>query len=198
MKINEIFYSLQGEGYWVGKPAVFIRMSGCNLSCPFCDTRHEDFQELSADDIVAEVLAYPARHVVITGGEPTLQLSDSLTGALKAAGFYIQIETNGSVVLPGDVLGMVDWVTCSPKTDEMPCIGRIDELKVLFMLDGDVARLERFERLASERGAVLSLQPCDVGDEGCNRAITCAAIEFVKAHPAWRLSLQTHKMLDIR
>lgn len=198
MRVNEIFYSLQGEGYWMGVPAVFVRMSGCNLECPFCDTLHEDYRDMQEDEIIACVTQYPARHVVVTGGEPALQLSESLAAGLKNAGFYVQIETNGSVAIPEVVLECIDWVTCSPKADILPRIGRVDELKALFLPDGDCGRLERFEQYAVGIGAVLSLQPCDVGDEVRNREITDGAIAFVKGHPAWRLSLQTHKLLNIR
>ena len=77
-KINEIFYSLQGEGFYVGTPAVFVRFSGCNLRCPFCDTAHEEGEWLTEDDVVAAVVAYPARHVVLTGGEPSLFATEAL------------------------------------------------------------------------------------------------------------------------
>lgn len=197
MRVNEIFYSLQGEGYWAGRAAVFVRLSGCNLKCPFCDTEHEPYADMSESDIVTAVLRYPAKHVVITGGEPTMQLSASLTEALKKAGLYVQIETNGSVSVADDVLKNIDWVTCSPKSG-FPVISHIDELKALFFPDDNRERLEILEQYALKRGVLLSLQPCDVGNEEQNREITMNAVEYVKAHPSWRLSLQTHKLLDIR
>ncbi len=178
-RINEIFYSLQGEGFYTGTPAVFIRMSGCNCSCTFCDTDHTRFIEMTVDDIVKSVRRFPARHVVITGGEPTLQLERTLVDALKADGRYVAIETNGS----NDVPDNVDWVTCSPK--DLPVRARhIDELKVVY-LGHDV------EALADRYPAPhLFLQPC-----------SCAnipeTIGYVKEHPRWRLSLQTHKVLNI-
>ena len=113
LKINEIFYSIQGEGHYTGTPAVFVRFAGCNLNCWFCDTEFHSFTEMSEDEIVAEASQYPSRYMVITGGEPTLQLTASLTSKLHAIGFYIMLETNGTQPLPEGCI--VDWITCSPK-----------------------------------------------------------------------------------
>ncbi|MDE6378229.1 MAG: 7-carboxy-7-deazaguanine synthase QueE, partial [Duncaniella sp.] len=110
MKVNEIFYSLQGEGYFTGTPAVFLRLSGCNLHCSFCDTRHETYEELSHVEILARLAQYPSHHLIVTGGEPSLQLDDLLVDMLHDAGYFIQVETNGTTPLPE----AVDWVTCSP------------------------------------------------------------------------------------
>ncbi|MDE6453102.1 MAG: 7-carboxy-7-deazaguanine synthase QueE [Muribaculaceae bacterium] len=179
-RVNEIFYSLQGEGYYTGTPAVFLRFSGCNRRCEFCDTDFAAYTEMDADAIVAAVSAWPARHLVVTGGEPTLQLDDVLVRALKGAGFYIQVETNGSMPVPTGV----DWVTCSPKQAPW-AVDRIDELKVVY--EGqDVEALA--DLLPAPR---LFLQPCS----GLNTAEVAA---YILAHPRWRLSLQTHKLIDIR
>ena len=190
MKVNEIFYSLQGEGRHVGTPAVFVRFSGCNMKCPFCDTDHEGFVDMSEDDILREVMKYPARHVVITGGEPLLQLTATLTGKLHAAGKYVQIETNGTRPLPAGC--RVDWVTCSPKGGDV-ALGHIDELKVVFL--GEWQDMSPYDRCEA---SVYSLQPCDVGDSGENARLLKAAIDYCLAHPKWRLSLQTHKMINVR
>ncbi len=195
MRINEIFYSLQGEGYWTGTPAVFVRFSGCNLKCGFCDTEHGGFVDMSEEEIVAAVNSFPARHVVLTGGEPTLQISVSLLSRLKGYGKYVQIETNGTIPVSEKALEMIDWVTCSPK--DMPVvIGRVDEVKMVF--ENPQQDMDYATRLAANHGAVAMLQPCDVKDGLRNREIVSAAVEYVKSHPVWRLSLQTHKMLDIR
>ena len=108
-RINEIFYSLQGEGYFTGTPAVFLRFSGCNLKCGFCDTRHEEFTLMSPADIIGNVSKFPSRHIVVTGGEPSLQLDSLLIDMLHEEGFFIQIETNGTKTPPrrhrlGDML----------------------------------------------------------------------------------------------
>ena len=116
-RVNEIFYTLQGEGCHSGIPAVFVRFSGCNLRCPWCDTEFSDYTEMTAEEIVAEALSLydipneRRRMVVLTGGEPSLQVDDALVEALHAAGFYICIETNGTRPLPAGI----DWITCSPK-----------------------------------------------------------------------------------
>lgn len=195
MKVNEIFYSLQGEGYWIGTPAVFVRFSGCNLKCRFCDTAHQDYSDMEREEIVAAVCRYPARHVVLTGGEPTLQIDALLLQMLKNEGKYVQIETNGTVMLDNGVVDLIDWVTCSPKNDGI-LIQRIDEVKVVYQGDSD--RIKAVESLVAKHNAKAMLQPCDVGDAEKNREIVASAIEYVKKHPMWRLSVQTHKMLDIR
>ncbi len=190
MRVNEIFYSLQGEGFHAGTPAVFVRFSGCNLKCLFCDTQHDSFIEMSEDEIMQEVAKYPATHVVITGGEPALQLTPSLVSKLHSAGKYVQIETNGTVMLPDGCC--VDWVTCSPKYRPVE-LAHIDELKVVFTSsEQDMVQYDRYP------AAVYCLQPCDVGDPKANARILGEAIGYCLAHPKWRLSLQTHKMINVR
>jgi len=201
MKVNETFVSLQGEGYFTGTPAFFLRFSGCNLQCPFCDTRHQTFTEMSEEEIVQEACRHKPRHIVITGGEPALQLTQSLVDKLHEAGFFIQVETNGTLPLPKGI----DWVTCSPKTAPLylPPGGEYPhELKVLYMgestdplksppLGGDIEE-------ALGPGLRLYLQPLDTGDETRNRIILRSCINYILKHPKWSLSLQTHKMLGIK
>lgn len=199
MKINEIFYSLQGEGRFAGHAAVFVRLSGCNLACPFCDTQHQDGREMTDDEIIGEIRKYPARHAVITGGEPGLQLTREFVDRLRHEGYFVQVETNGTLPIPPNV----DWVTCSPKTlDIVP--ERVDEIKLLFHDDGhDEERVRLYEPIEARH---RSLQPCDHSmtvhdDDECrlrNAATLASCIAFVKAHPTWSLSLQTHKILGIR
>ena len=111
MRVNEIFYSLQGEGFYVGVPSVFIRLSGCNLQCSFCDTTHQSFTDMSEREIADVVAQYPAQHVVITGGEPSLQLTALLIELLHKLDKEVAVETNGTHILPENV----DWITLSPK-----------------------------------------------------------------------------------
>ncbi len=179
-KINEIFYSLQGEGFHTGTPAVFVRFSGCNLKCPFCDTQHEDGTLMTDEAIVEEVCRYPARMVILTGGEPSLWIDEGLVRLLHGAGKYICIETNGTRPLPPGI----DWVTCSPKAGGAVCLERMDEVKVVYQGQS----LLPYESLPARH---FFLQPCSGG----NIAETVAC---VLRHPHWRLSLQTHKLIDIR
>ena len=182
MKVNEIFYSLQGEGYFTGTPAVFLRLSGCNLHCPFCDTAHEQGREMSHSEIVDQVSRYPSRHIVITGGEPSLQLDDMLTDMLHDAGFFIQVETNGTHPLPDEV----DWITCSPKSGSECRLKRIDELKIVY-LGQDVEAVALTMPVATH----YFLQPCSCSN-------IAETVSYILKHPHWRLSLQTHKLINIQ
>ena len=194
MLVNEIFYSLQGEGYHAGTPAVFVRLSGCNLQCPFCDTQHESGTEMSEEAIVAEVTQYPARLVVVTGGEPSLQLTESLVAALHEKDRIIAVETNGTCPLPSNV----DWITLSPKDlflgeEARVTLDTVNEIKVVF--DGEhEPRLYTHIKCTHAR----FLQPCDTGDAERNAEITAQTIDYIKRDPRWNLSLQIHKILDIR
>ncbi|MBR5394916.1 MAG: radical SAM protein [Bacteroidaceae bacterium] len=199
MRVNETFLSLQGEGFFTGTPAFFLRFSGCNLQCPFCDTQHQSFTEMTEEEIVREACRHKPRHIVITGGEPALQLTQSLVDKLHEAGFFIQVETNGTLSLPEGI----DWVTVSPKTDPpTPFRGRsIDELKILYMgKDTDPDTILKSLPLGREGGGLprLYLQPLDTGDTERNRIILRETIDYIMQHPKWSLSLQTHKLLGIK
>lgn len=180
-RVNEIFYSLQGEGFFTGRAAVFVRLSGCNRSCDFCDTDHRTFIPMTAGEIVAKASAFESRFVVVTGGEPLLQLDDELVDAFHAAGFFVAVETNGTLPVPKDV----DWVTCSPK-DKPWAIDRIDELKIVWQRQ-DVESIAASLPPATHR----FLQPlsCSNTDE---------VIKYILRNPRWRLSLQTHKLVGIQ
>jgi len=207
--VKELFYSLQGEGANTGRAAVFCRFAGCNLwsgretdradaPCDFCDT---DFTGTDGDhggkypdaaalaDRVAALWpgnAEGARFVILTGGEPALQADRALVAALKARGFAIAVETNGTVDLPPGI----DWVTVSPKGAEPLKVTRGDELKLVY--PQAAAAPEAFAALAFDR---FYLQPKDGPDRHQN---TLLALDYCRLHPRWRLSLQTHKLLGIR
>ena len=133
-KVNEIFFTLQGEGAHSGIPAVFVRFSGCNLKCPWCDTEFSTYTEMSAEQIVAqmqELYDIPnerRKMCVLTGGEPSLQVDEALVTALHTAGFYVCIETNGTRPLPDGI----DWITCSPKEGTKLALKKVNEVKVVF------------------------------------------------------------------
>lgn len=206
--VKEMFYSLQGEGRQAGRPAVFCRFAGCNLwsgrerdrataACNFCDT---DFVGVDGDGggrfdqaaALADAIAAMwrgdggAKFVVLTGGEPLLQVDDALIFALHERGFEIALETNGSLAAPS----AIDWITVSPKGEVPLAQTSGDELKLVFPQPGvDPAR---FESLGFTHHL---LQPLDGVDTDAN---TQAAIAYCLQHPRWRLSLQTHKFMGIR
>ena len=226
-RINEIFYSLQGEGYHTGTPAVFVRFSGCNLHCPFCDTEFADYKAMSAEEIVAKInalnsqpstlnsqpstlsrpgaqasspaistLSRPGAQasspaisntnhsplIVLTGGEPALQVDDHLLTALHTTGMPICIETNGTLALPDGI----DWITCSPKQGTRIALTRAHELKIVLTDDSNPEQW-----LQHVRADHLFLQPCSCPNPD-------QVIQYNLRHPHWRLSLQTHKYLHIR
>ena len=194
-RINEIFHSLQGEGYHTGTPAVFVRFSGCNLRCAFCDTQHQEGTLMSLEEIIAEINQYPnAPLLVLTGGEPSLFIDETFVANLKRqTDKVIAIETNGTRPLPSNL----DWVTFSPKTGfdggdaEPTFLKDCDELKVVYLGQdlrqyADINANHRF------------LQPCFSDDAEQRQSNMQACVEAVMQHPEWRLSLQTHRLLGIR
>ena len=191
-RINDIFYSLQGEGRHTGRAAIFIRFSGCNLACSFCDTDFSDYREMTDEQIVEEVLKmvpdkdgeYPM--IVLTGGEPTLQVDERLIDLLHEAGFcLVAMESNGTKNPPANL----DWLTVSPKKNVM--VKRCQELKCIY--DGE----QKVEDYGIEADYYY-LQPCDVGDAGKNAEIIGQCIEEIKKNPKWMLSLQTHKLIGFK
>ena len=192
--INEIFHSLQGEGYNTGVASVFIRFSGCNLRCAFCDTEHERHTMMPLPAIVDAVMRFPdAPLIVLTGGEPSLYVDEQLLSALRLTGKKIAIETNGTRPLPPGV----DWVTLSPKFgfpggDALPCVMKCcDELKVVYTGQD----LSQYDFITARH---RFLQPCYVEDEQQRRLNTQMCVNAVLSDPRWRLSLQTHRYLGIR
>lgn len=206
--VKEIFKTLQGEGAQMGRAAVFCRFAGCNLwsgreidrakaVCSFCDTdfvgingsggrRFSDAVAL-ADAIEAEWGdSRPSRYVVLTGGEPLLQVDQLLVDALHARGFEVGIETNGTQPAPAGL----DWVCVSPKADAELVLRAGNELKLVY--PQDMAAPERFEDLAFDH---FFLQPMDSPEAASNLE---AVIAYCTNNPRWRLSLQSHKMIGIR
>jgi 7-carboxy-7-deazaguanine synthase len=206
--VKEIFLTLKGEGAHAGRAAVFCRFAGCNLwsgreadrasaICQFCDTnfvgtdgtlgaRYATAEELAATIAAQWTGTQDNRYVVLTGGEPLLQVDAALVDALHANGFEIGVETNGTILPPEGL----DWICVSPKAGSELVARRGHELKLVY--PQAQALPEAFESLAFER---FSLQPMDGPDVAAN---TARAIDYCLRHPQWRLSLQTHKTLGIR
>jgi len=188
-RVNEIFYSIQGEGVFAGTPAVFVRFSGCNLACPWCDTDHSRFMEMTSDELEEAVRALlndrEGAIIVLTGGEPALQLRDD-EPLFRGSGCRICIETNGTLPVPG----WVDWVTVSPK-DELPSIiPHPNELKFVF----EPEHIPYYLSL-QEADCVKSIQPLARKDGTTNLP---EALDFVLAHPRFKLSVQLHKIIGVR
>ena len=206
-KIKEIYYTIQGEGFHAGRPAVFCRFSGCNLwsgkeehradaVCKFCDTDFWGTDGKNGGTYTAETLTqfisslYPQNSsskpfVVFTGGEPALQLNVELIVAMHHCGFEIAVETNGTLALPEGI----DWICVSPKADTTIVTTRGQELKLVFpQLEN---KPESFAHLDFDH---FYVQPLDSEEREQN---TRLSVEFCLAHPQWKLSLQTHKYLGI-
>lgn len=190
-KINEIFYSVQGEGLHAGRPAHFIRFSGCNLHCPFCDTKHEEGVMMSDEEIL-EKINFGSNMVVLTGGEPSLFIDEQLIRKLNNLGKYVCIETNGTHELPKGKF----FVTLSPKFEFVSKaelkVKRASELKVVW--NGKNNMYKYSDIVAKHR----FIQPCDTQDKEKNAQIMQEVVEYVKEHPEWRVSVQTQKILNVR
>ena len=199
-RINEIFYSIQGEGYWTGRPAVFVRFSGCNLwsgveaeratsICTFCDTDFVDYQQFSLEQLITEItLRWPGGGtpmVIFTGGEPLLQLDSPLTATLRGQGWYVALETNGTK----RVTVAVDWICVSPKTPTIipDCC---DELKLVYPQKRIPPAV--FQHVDAEH---FWLSPMDGPRLAEN---TAQAYRYCLDHPQWRLNTQLHKQIGVR
>ena len=191
--VNEIFYSIQGEGWFAGTPAVFVRFSGCNLACPWCDTDVKRRFSASLDDLVAEIGQYRPKSVVLTGGEPTLvDAMPELVAALKRRGYWIAVETNGT--RDAEWLQFADYVACSPKAEfpESLTLARADEVRVVASSE-DVAVFCRDLRERID-ATDYYVSPCDRGGE-----IDFPTAKAVLAKlDGWSLSVQLHKILGFR
>lgn len=185
-RVNDIFYSLQGEGRNTGRAAIFIRFAGCNLKCPFCDTDFSQYEEMSDEDILNRIKSYPSRFVVLTGGEPSLQVDRLLVDLLHSHGYELAMETNGT----HPIVDGIDWITCSPKGNTV--IKRCNELKCIF---------EETTQVPDDHGICAEykyLQPCDVQDVERNAQIVKRCFDYILLHPEWRMSLQTHKLVGFK
>lgn len=195
LPVMEAFYTIQGEGVYSGTPAYFIRLGGCDVGCVWCDVKDsweaEKWPIFPIEQIVEEALEYPGRMVVITGGEPLMYDLGPLTRLLKEKGFMINIETSGAHPFSGTF----DWVCFSPKKFKKPhpsIYTHANELKVVIFHKSDFEFAEKHADLVNKNCHKL-LQP----EWSKSSQHLQSIIEYVKSHPEWKISLQTHKFMDI-
>jgi 7-carboxy-7-deazaguanine synthase len=195
LPLMEAFYTIQGEGTFTGHPAYFIRLGGCDVGCVWCDVKDSweagKWPVKSIEEIVEEAEMFPGRLVVITGGEPLLYDLGPLTSLLKARGFTINIETSGAHPFSGEF----DWVCFSPKKFKAPhpsIYEKADELKTIVFHKSDIEFAEKHAALVRP-DCVKLLQP----EWSKAREMTNLIVDYVKIHPNWKISLQTHKFMDI-
>jgi 7-carboxy-7-deazaguanine synthase len=191
----EHFYTLQGEGFHSGKAAYFVRLGGCDVGCVWCDVKDSwdsgKHPLRSIDTIVGYVKENPGDIVVITGGEPAMHDLGPLTQTLHQSGLKTHIETSGAHPLSGEL----DWVTLSPKKFKAPLeenLTRADELKIVVYNKSDFKWAEQYEAQMN-KNCKLYLQP----EWSKKDEVTPLIIDYIKAHPQWQLSLQTHKYINI-
>jgi organic radical activating enzyme len=195
LPLMEDFYTLQGEGFHTGRAAYFLRIGGCDVGCSWCDVKESWNASLwpltETDEIVSRVLSCPSKSVVITGGEPLMYNLDYLCAELRKNGFQLFLETSGSHPLTG----VWDWVCLSPKKFSPPLpeiYKRADEYKVIIQAEGDFDWAEKNAMRVGE-DCLLYLQP----EWSVRDIIMEPVIEYVKANPKWRISLQSHKYMKI-
>jgi organic radical activating enzyme len=195
LPLVEDFYSVQGEGFHAGRAAYFIRLGGCSVGCPWCDSKAtwsaNKFPLVSVKEIAARVAMHPAPIAVVTGGEPLLYPLDALCITLKQLGLQTFLETSGTQPLSGEW----DWVCLSPKPRLRPlpdALAHASELKVVVSAENDFAWAEENAAKTSAR-CLLFLQP----EWSQHARIMPAIVEYAKQHPRWRVSIQAHKFMNI-
>ena len=192
-KVNEIFYSLQGEGIRAGTPNIFIRFSGCNLQCRKeiegfdCDTEFTSGTVMNIDTLVQAISEYPCQSVIFTGGEPALQLDSTLVKVLRDLGYYLAIETNGTKILPDGI----DWVCCSPKSAEHTLrVGKVSEVKYVRHSSQGIPK----PSLVADYYLISPAWDA----EGLSEENLRHCVQLVKDNPMWRLSIQQHKVWGVQ
>ena len=195
LPVMEAFYTLQGEGYYQGRAAYFIRLGGCDVGCVWCDVKDswdaDKHPKITIEKIVEEALKYPGRLAVITGGEPLMHELDALTKALQEVGFETNIETSGSSKLSGNW----NWICLSPKKFKAPLpaiVPLANELKVVVFNKHDFEWAETYAKAVNEN-CKLYLQP--EWDKAAE--ITPLIVAYIQANPKWSLCLQIHKYINV-
>lgn len=190
LTVNEIFYSLQGEGGRSGEASIFIRLTKCNLACSFCDTDFADGEDMTVEEILKEISRYPCKWIIWTGGEPTIQLRDEYLAVFREHGYKQAIETNGTRRVPS----LIDYITCSPKQDYesiQSWIPVVNEIRIPVSLGDVIPDISVFPEADN-----YFLSPIFDGDK-INLQNVDYCVEQIKLHPEWRLSLQVHKLIHI-
>ena len=190
LTVNEIFYSLQGEGGRTGRPSIFIRLSKCNLRCSFCDTEFDSGEEMTLEDILKSINQFGCKWIIWTGGEPTLQLTDEVVAFFKNNGYMQAIETNGTRSVPQGI----DYITCSPKQ-------YFEKIKTLIPHAHEL----RFPIVKGDPLPDITVLPAadnyflspifDGNKENKENIDYC--VKLIKDNPEWSLSVQVHKLIDI-
>ncbi len=190
--VSEVFYSIQGEGRHSGMPAVFLRLAGCSMGCEFCDTKYafSPGQQLNGLQILVELSHYPCKTVVVTGGEPTEQDLPGLISVLKSAGHVVHIETNGAHDCD---VSQADFVCVSPKkTVSKEMLKKADVIKLVVGPQTTLQEIETYYPYENEK-TTLYLQPLDNLQENIDKCL-----QLVKKHPSARLSVQLHKLINVK
>lgn len=191
LNVNEIFYSLQGEGGRTGQASIFIRLAKCNLSCSFCDTDYERGVKMTTDEIFQQIEHYGCKWIIWTGGEPTLQLNDAIVALFKERGYLQAIETNGTRKVPAGI----DYITCSPKQQfekVKSLLPQVDELRFPIQ-KGDPLPDISILPVAKKHFLSPIFDDNNIIQENIDYCVN-----LVKQNPIWALSLQTHKLIGIR
>jgi 7-carboxy-7-deazaguanine synthase len=189
-RINEIFYSLQGEGFFAGQATIFIRLAGCNLDCPFCDTPHEAYREMTLCEIEREISSFPVKRITWTGGEPLLQLNTEAVAFFRRLGYFQAVETNGTRPVPYGI----NWITVSPKGHAL-VIRKANEVKYLISEDSEIPEvvIKAEHHFLSPLFTIEGAGRDSVPRENLNRCI-----EIIKGDPSWKLTMQNHKIWNVR
>ena len=192
LNVNEIFYSLQGEGGRQGEASIFVRLTQCNLKCDFCDTDFNTGIDMSLEEILTEISQYPCHWIVWTGGEPTLQLTDSILAFFKSKGYKQAIESNGLNPLSF----LLDYTVCSPKGTHFALLKKtnpeVTEIRLPVMAGVQLPKIKELPK-----AQYYFLSPVFAADSLITAKNINYCVEQIKANPEWRLSVQMHKLINI-
>lgn len=191
LNVNEIFYSLQGEGGRSGEASIFIRLTKCNLACTFCDTDFAEGNDMTVEEILAEIDQYPCKWIIWTGGEPTIQLNDDILREFQKAGYKQAIETNGTRPVPS----LINYITCSPKQNYekiKKLIPFVNEIRIPVAKGDEIPDISVFPKANK-----YFLSPIFDGSTIIKENVDYC-VDMIKKNTDWQLSLQAHKLIDIQ